>query len=301
MIHGTATGTTSHRRCMALYRRMAATPKASSVMPISASPVILRLLDGPHLPYAIMKGPSLYPRRRLTFSKDLRLQEIFRSTEGRLQDRDDLGVGEWPYSRYRFVFSMPALYHTLLMVTRLDMYSPITWITEAALIGAAFYATQYIRKEKMKTIKHILVGPEFNTITIGFENMTNEATGDIPPSHITAMPGTTYKNIPFNHLLFVGYSQAYSKIKSGEGVMEAENNISSIIQTTNEKPSWYLEAFKQGLNKQKLLITIIYFDQEANKYVEGLVDPNYSQLPELEDYLMSLVDKKKIKFFSTLN
>ena len=178
------------------------------------------------------------------------------------------------------------------------MFSPTTWITEAALIGAPLYATQYVRKEKMKTIKHILVGSEFSTITIGFENMTNEATGDIPHSHITAMPGTTYRNIPFNHLLFVGYSQAYSKIKSGEGVMEAENNISNIIQTTNEKPSWYLEAFKQGHNKQKLLITIIYFDHEANKYVEGLVDPSYSQLPELEDYLMSLVDKKRSSFSS---
>lgn len=271
-------------------------------MPLSDSPVILRLLDGPHLSHAIMKGVSLYPRRRLTFNSKINLHEIFRSSEiGKKSKGDDLGLEEWSMRKYATMLSAPALYYGLLMFTRFEVSDPINWLIEASLVGGAIYAMKYIREEKRKMINHIIIGQEFETVVIGVENLTKKAEGVELPDHIEPIPGTTYKSIPFKHVLFVGYSQTYSRVRKGEGALEAEKHVDEVIQSVNEKPSWYVEAFKQGLNKQKLLITIIYFDESSNTYSEGLINPNQNALPELEDYLMSLVQKKKMKFFMSPN
>ena len=44
-------------------------------------------------------------------------------------------------------------------------------------------------------------------------------------------------------------------------------------------------------------MTLIYYDAAQKKYVEVEIDPNTNSLEELEDYIMALVNKKKMKFF----
>lgn len=214
---------------------------------------------------------------------------------------DLLSTKDWSFNYYRFLAFLPVSIHTILMITRYDMSSALTWGAEIALLGLAFLSSRYIRREHSKIVKHILISPNYHEIIFGVENLKNKVEGETLPPHVNPIPSTTYTKVPLENLLFFGYYQVYSRVKSGSSLSDAEAQMAVNLEGYQKEPHILGEILKLGFNKKQLLLTAIYYDKEQNKYVEVEIDPNKNSLEELDDYLMCLVKKQKMKFFTGTN
>lgn len=166
---------------------------------------------------------------------------------------------------------------------------------ELSLIGAGYYVTNFIKKEKMKAAKHLLISSNFDEIIIGIDNLGKQETKNILPNSVKPMLGLTYKQFSVYNILFIGYTETFREVKSGIRLESAQKKMNDMISA---EVSLAGEVLSQLANKTKPILTLVFFDKASNKYIETELDLNNNKLNDYEDYLMSLVNKQKMKFFT---
>lgn len=234
----------------------------------------------------------------MEFTDSKKYNEIFRAgCMSMNQGLDLVSRQDWNYNYYRTLAFMPAVVHSLLMVTRYDITSLLTWLTEAGLISLGVFATRHIHKEKSKSVKHLLISPSYQEVIIGVDNLGSRILGETLPPHVAPVAGCTYSKVALENVLFFGYSQVFQSVKNGSSLSDAEAKMKVALDNYSKDPSLIGEIMKLGFNKRKLLLTLVYYDKEENKYVEVEIDQNANSLEELDDYLAALLNKQKMKFF----
>ena len=166
---------------------------------------------------------------------------------------------------------------------------------DLCLIGAGYSMNNFIRKEKLKSIKHMLISPSFDEIIIGVDSLGKEANNSKLPASVKPLPGLAYKQFSLYNILFIGHTETYKEVKSGVRLESAEKKVSQLLSTEN---SLVGEVLTQLMNKKKPILHLIFYDKATNKYIETEIDLNYNKTTEYEDYIMSLVNKQKMKFFT---
>jgi hypothetical protein len=279
-------------RNSAVARLFSVSAKASDFLPKSTNPTILRLLDSDPIALKMSTGTLVYPRRRLNFSSRDSFKEIYRETQESIDQ-------EGSY-RYQYTLGyIPATAMGLAMFMRLDPTIWSHWVYQFLLLGIGYYYHMQIRSQKSKIVRHLLISPNYSEIIIGLDNLKGKESSEVLPADVAPMKGLIYQKVNLEHILFFGYHQTYRRVQEGLLLQQAEKEVSQKIQEIRENPHLGAKLLKGLSNKEKLLITVVFYDAASNKYKEGTINPNYNQLEECEDYLMNLVHKQNMKFFSS--
>jgi len=162
-------------------------------------------------------------------------------------------MDEWSYNYYWMLAFFPAAIHSLLMVTRYDMTSVITWLSEASLFALGVFCSKFVYKEKVKNVKHILISANYQELIIGVENLSGQSLGETLPPNVQPIPSTTYTKVSLDNILFLGYSQTYSKVQAGSPISDVEAKTKVSLEEYNKDPQLIGEVLKLGFNKKKLL------------------------------------------------
>lgn len=278
------------RRGSACARAFSTSAKASDFLPKSSNPTILRLLDAEPIALKMTSGTLIYPRRRLNFANKDSFREIYRETQQSFEDEGNL-------SYQAAVGYLPAATMGLAMFMRLDMSSWSNWLLELAFIGLGYFYHHQARSQKSKTIRHILITPNYTQLIFGMETFDGTASAQILPSDVTPIKGLHYQKVDLANILFFGYHQTYRRVQQGVMLKQAEKEVEEKLLDMKDNSHLYVKLLKGLTNKEKLLLTVIFYDPVKNKYREGMINPNYNQYEEHEDYLMNLVQKQHMKFF----
>lgn len=270
--------------------RWFASAKASDFLPKSSNPTILRLLDAEPIALKMKSGSLVYPRRRLNFAGPESFREVYQETQSSIEQEGS----------YRYQSSLgyvPAAAMAIAMFMRLDPSVWMNWVYQLVLLGVGYYYHFQIRAQKSKVIRHLLIGQNYSHLIIGLDNPEGKESHDALPPDVTPMRGLLYQKIKIEHVLFFGYHQTYKRVQQGTMLHQAEKEVADTLNEIKEQSHLGAKLLKGLSNKDKLLLTIIFYDTEKNKYREGIINPNYNQLEEHEDYLMNLVHKQNMKFF----
>lgn len=278
------------RRGAACARAFSSSAKASDFLPKSSNPTILRLLDAEPITLKMTTGTLIYPRRRLNFQSKDSFREIYRETQESFEDEGSVAY-------QAAIGYLPAATMGLAMIMRLDMSVWSNWLLEISLLGLGYFYHYQARLQKSKSIRHILITPNYTQLIFGMEIFDGAPSTDVLPADVTPIKGLHYQKVDLANILFFGYHQTYKRVQQGVLLKQAEKEVEERILLLKDNTSLAVKLLRGLSNKEKLLLTVIYFDPAKNKYREGLINPNYAQSDEHEDYLMNLVHKQQMKFF----
>lgn len=284
---------------MRLFRAFAKQAKAKDFLPKSSNPIIIRLLETEPIAARLSKGTQVYPRKKLPFDKhDNKFQEIFKQSYNT--------ETEASYTFYKLLNYSPAALYLAVIFLRLDLLSPLHWGIESALIAAGYFGNKYIRSEKAKSCKHLLVSANFEELLFGVEDMgtkenTKEETkkeAEQPKAEDSKLrEGLKYKRVKLEEVVWVGYRRGWQRIRKGEDVGEVERESVEEAKDPFAVSDIFTDVVKHLTKKTRFLLTIIYYDRNSRSYQELEINPNFNELADVEDYLQALVEKNKLRFF----